>query len=248
MDILGLVIALFFVVLLLLMFVVFPPQEFGNIGLTFEQLVGGWLGDEQVDFVSHTIRQLTAVMVFHSALPFLAYLLIRALDPSYSRFAGESVSSWVSHLQTEETEDSLNSVVSDSDKNNAVSIICWVWSAVAVSVFCLASSLASYYRSGPDSWSKHPVAITLRKFSETLPFGTWHDVANDINREYQEVDKFVTMLSGWNVRTVATQSWILRLGRYRMSPIRTCVNLKLCKPTTTLSRHRETLLAPSMSL
>ena len=72
MDILGLFIASVFIVFLVLMFIVFPPQEFGNVGLTFEQLIGGWLGagDEHHDFVFHNMRQLSATMVFHSALPF----------------------------------------------------------------------------------------------------------------------------------------------------------------------------------
>ena len=140
---------------------------------------------------------------------------MRALDPSYSSFTGHS--DWGNQLQTEELTDAENSTVkTDSNNDNIVSVVCWIWSSLSLTFCCSAVCLAFYYRSGPDPWSRHPIALTLGKFADILPFSTWRDVAADINREYQEVDKFVTMLSAWNVRTVATQSWILRLGRYRV--------------------------------
>lgn len=53
---------------LCLVFVI-PPQEVAAAGLTIQNLFGGLLGDERVDFIKYHIRRASVTLVVHAFLP-----------------------------------------------------------------------------------------------------------------------------------------------------------------------------------
>ncbi|XP_026578356.1 E3 ubiquitin-protein ligase TM129 [Pseudonaja textilis] len=53
---------------------VFPPSEFHLAGLTVQNLLGSWLGSEDVAFVEYHLRRGTVTLVAHAALPLGYYL------------------------------------------------------------------------------------------------------------------------------------------------------------------------------
>ncbi|KAG8138647.1 hypothetical protein E2320_001455 [Naja naja] len=48
---------------------VFPPSEFHLAGLTVQNLLGTWLGSEDVAFVHYHLRRGTGTLLAHAALP-----------------------------------------------------------------------------------------------------------------------------------------------------------------------------------
>lgn len=56
-----------------------PPIEFQRSGLTIEYILNGYLGSENVDFITYHIRRTTANLIFHSLLPFSYYVVLLLL-------------------------------------------------------------------------------------------------------------------------------------------------------------------------
>ncbi|OQV21086.1 E3 ubiquitin-protein ligase TM129 [Hypsibius exemplaris] len=178
-------------VCLSLMFGIFPPQEFWSSGLTLENALSRWLGSEEDSFVMYNIRRVSSTLLFVACLPFLYVFLAEHWYPEVS----DAIKAWE------------------------------YGSALLVSVFIATLSLAIaagtamwLSAASPDAlgWSNSTTAVLLGKFACHLQLRSWWDVANQIDSEYKEIDKFTSILSGWNARTIVTRSWIIRVGLYRV--------------------------------
>ena len=55
--------------LLISLCLVLPPTEFVSAGLTVQNMVGGFLGSEQMNFIYHHIKRTAATALFHSFIP-----------------------------------------------------------------------------------------------------------------------------------------------------------------------------------
>ena len=48
---------------------VHPPTEFVSAGLTVQNILSGFLGSEDINFIYHHIKRTTATVLIHSFLP-----------------------------------------------------------------------------------------------------------------------------------------------------------------------------------
>ena len=46
-----------------------PPTEFVSLGLTVQNVLAGYLGSEDMNFIYYHIKRTTATLIFHSLLP-----------------------------------------------------------------------------------------------------------------------------------------------------------------------------------
>jgi len=46
-----------------------PPREFVSAGLTVQNILSGYLGSEDMDFVGYHLKRTTATLLLHSLLP-----------------------------------------------------------------------------------------------------------------------------------------------------------------------------------
>uniref|UniRef100_A0A8C5SIK6 Transmembrane protein 129, E3 ubiquitin ligase n=1 Tax=Laticauda laticaudata TaxID=8630 RepID=A0A8C5SIK6_LATLA len=65
---------------------VFPPSEFHLAGLTVQNLLGSWLGSEDVAFVHYHLRRGTGTLLAHAALPLGYYLGMCVVAPEKQLF------------------------------------------------------------------------------------------------------------------------------------------------------------------
>lgn len=46
-----------------------PPREFVSAGLTVQNILSGYLGSEDMDFVGYHLKRTTSTLLLHSLLP-----------------------------------------------------------------------------------------------------------------------------------------------------------------------------------
>jgi len=56
--------------------IVVPPTEFVAAGFTIENILGSFLGSENLNFVNHHIKRTTATLLVHSLLPLVYYFFL----------------------------------------------------------------------------------------------------------------------------------------------------------------------------
>ncbi|XP_055355898.1 E3 ubiquitin-protein ligase TM129-like [Paramacrobiotus metropolitanus] len=177
----------------------FPPPELWSIGLTVEGIIGGvlgWLGDEHEQFVSFHMRRIAATILCHSALPLGYVACVQWLYPEVL-MSGSLV--WTLYI-----------------------IFCVTWLSLTALVVLhwrngFLRRLTAADAGGRDPpWAWHPLARILQTYAGVLGLPSWTDLAERIDEEYREMDKFYSLLTSWNARTVVTRSFIIRISPYRV--------------------------------
>jgi len=49
--------------------VIAPPTEFISAGLTIQNILAGYLGSEDINFIYYHIQRSSATLIFHSLIP-----------------------------------------------------------------------------------------------------------------------------------------------------------------------------------
>lgn len=156
--------------LLLCMCIIYPPEEFGRLGLTIEQLFANWLGEEHLNFVRYHQRRTSLNLFIHSCLPAIYFLIHRFKFSVFTEY--------------DDTEEESELDPDFPMPQEAVAFKTLTWKVAQrfslMAVLAVPALIFNWYQ---QNWKRHPITQTLQKFSNT-PNST-SDVESDIGNEFR---------------------------------------------------------------
>lgn len=136
---------------------IYPPTEFVSIGLTINNIFGGYFGIEDVEFVQYHIRRTSFTLLAHTFMPF-AYVLFYFIK-------------FETLLVIEAS--SIFEIFVFVAWNSFVLFALIIPLIAAVVVYCWKL----------NNWRRHPIAVNLSKYCNAD--ANWERVASDINAEFR---------------------------------------------------------------
>uniref|UniRef100_A0A1I8N562 RING-type domain-containing protein n=1 Tax=Musca domestica TaxID=7370 RepID=A0A1I8N562_MUSDO len=187
--------------LLLCMCIIYPPEEFGRLGLTIEQLFSNWLGEEHLNFVRYHQRRTSLNLFIHSCLPAIYFLIHRFKFSVFTEY--------------DDTEEESELDPDFPMPQEAVAFKTLTWKVAQrfslMAVLAVPALIFNWYQ---QNWKRHPITQTLQKFSNT-PNST-SDVESDIGNEFRRPDIYKKKLNSIST-VIATENWIIKTSLYNVN-------------------------------
>lgn len=190
---------------------IYPPAEFVSIGLTINNIFGGYFGIEDVEFVQYHLRRTSFTLLAHTFMPF-AYVVFYFVKFE-TLFVTEVSSIW-----------------------GILIFVAWnSFVTFALTVPFITGAVVYIWKL--NNWRRHPIAENLRKYCNAD--ANWERVAADINAEFRRYlenktemydrrvihrpftffssnDK-ITMQTSAIHFVAATQNWVMKVSNYKVN-------------------------------
>jgi E3 ubiquitin-protein ligase TM129 len=179
---------------------IFPPNEFVSCGFTIKNWFSFYFGNERTEFIEYNMKRIGITLIIHSSLP-LGYFIILIIKHGYE-------------------------IILEN-------IYFKVLFSISILFTILISTIVYYW--SIDNFKNNPIVKDLIKLKTTTTTTTnqqgnsWKFLANSINNEIRQIDKFVSTGSDIN-KIIVTDNWIISLHLYSLRIVK--------KETATLSLKR----------